>query len=131
MHGLVDMNDRGTEVVGARRPGILDAASSHYSDLAAIAGAELVELCRARVEALVLNPSQSFATDASQSEEAQACLSLTHQLCLSAQWVSDAQIVEVRRHLDPNQVFALVVAISLAERWYRLVAFTSGTGVER
>jgi hypothetical protein len=124
--GLVNLADPGTALVSARRPELADATSSHYADLAAIAGLDLVERCRARVQALVAGTPEAAPAGGGDTDAVQACLTLTDQFLHSAQWVSDAQLEAVRIHLEPGQVFALVVAISLAERWYRLTAFLAG-----
>lgn len=125
MSGLVDLTDPGTALVAGRRPELVEATSSHYEQLAAIAGVDLVERCRERVHALVRGTTDAAKT--TDNDATQACLNLTDQFCLSAQWVTDPEIEAVRRHLEPGQVFALVVAISLAERWYRLTAFLAGS----
>jgi alkylhydroperoxidase family enzyme len=127
MKGLVDVTDAGTSLVAARRPELVEATASHYGDLAAIAGVELVELCRARVKALVAGTAPPLSAGGAQTDVARACLALTDQFFVSAQSVSDAEIDPVSHHLEPGQVFALVVAISLAERWYRLTGFLAGS----
>jgi hypothetical protein len=126
VRGLVDLTDQGTSLVAARRPELLEATAAHYTDLAAIAGEELVELCRARVQALVAGTAPALPAGNSEPDAAQACLSLTDQFFLSAQSVTQDEIDVVGHHLEPGQVFALVVAISLAERWYRLTTFLAG-----
>jgi hypothetical protein len=131
VQGLVDFTDPGTSLVAARRPELLDATAAHYSDLAAIAGVELVELCRARVQALVAGTAPALPAGAAETNAAQACLNLTDQFFLSAQSVTEAEIDAVAHHLESGQVFALVVAISLAERWYRLTAFLAGSAGKR
>jgi alkylhydroperoxidase family enzyme len=89
--------------------------------VAAIAGPELTELCRARVQTILAGEERNRNLPSSMSARlASAALELTETFCRSAQDVTDEQVRELRRHLDPGQVFALVVAISLAERWYRL-----------
>jgi len=126
MSGLVDLSDPAAALVAAKRPALANAVARHYSDLVAIAGEELVELCRVRVKAVLFgaetDPIQEGETDVQS-----ACLSFTDQFIVSAQWISDEHVGRLRRHLAPDQVFALVVATSLAERWYRLTGLLAGT----
>jgi hypothetical protein len=125
---LVDHADPGWAVLAEHRPGLAEAVESHYADLAAIAGPELVEMCRAHVMAVVDGMPAAGPPDDVPAEAA-ACLAFTEQFCHSAQFVTDEQVEELSRFLEPGKAFALVVAVSLAERWYRLVGMLSGVGL--
>jgi len=127
----VGSSDPGTARVAGRRPELAVAVSSHFADLERIVGAELLERCRARVQSIVAGTPEAPAADGADTDVVRACLALTEQFCFSAQWVTDDQIDSVLRYLEPGRLFALIVAVSLAERWYRLTAFLDGTSVSR
>jgi hypothetical protein len=127
---LVDPSEPGSALLAAHRPGLAATVDSHYADLAAIAGPELVEICRTRIRALVEGAESSTAPEGLPAEVAAACLAFTEQFCHSAQFVTDEQVDELSRHLDPGRAFALAVAVSLSERWYRLAGMLSGLGLE-
>jgi hypothetical protein len=121
---LVDFADPACALLARQRPELAGAVAAHYAEVAGIAGSGLAELCRARVQALVSGEDPVAAAGATSPLE-QAALAFTDQFCHSALWVTDAQVDDLSRNLDPGRAFALVTAISLAERWYRLTRLLS------
>ena len=121
---LVDFADPACALLARRRPELAEAVATHYAEVAEIAGADLAELCRARVRALLTGEDPATGSGATGPLE-RAALAFTDQFCHSALWVTDAQVAGLSRQLDPSRVFALVTAVSLAERWYRLTRLLS------
>jgi hypothetical protein len=121
---LVDFADAACALLASRRPGLAEAVAAHYAEVAEITGARLAELCRVRVKGLVTGEEPEAIVEAKGPLE-EAALAFTDQFCHSALWVTDAQVDDLSRHLDPGRVFALVTAISLAERWYRMTCLLS------
>jgi len=123
---LVNFADPACALLASSRPELAAAVAAHYAEVAEIAGAGLAERCRERVLELVegRDPTSRGAAPLER-----AALAFTDQFCHSALWVTDAQVEDLSRHLEPGRVFALVTAISLAERWYRLTRLLSAFAV--
>ena len=120
---LLDRSDPELDALERVRPELVTAANAHYDDLAAIVGPELLGACRQRVRA-VLAGETAFPDPADDAER--ACLAYAEQFVHSAQWVTDEHVDALRRHLTAEQVFALTVGISLAERMDRLTGLLAG-----
>jgi hypothetical protein len=119
---LVELADPGCVLLASHRPELPEAIATHYAEVAEVAGPELVELCRARVESLLAGGEPPVAAG---DPLERAALAFTDQFCHSAIWVTDEQVEALSEHLEPGRVFALVTAISLAERWYRTTRMLS------
>lgn len=120
---LLHRSDPDLDALERARPELVTAANAHYDDLAAIVGPELLGACRRRVRAVIAGET-AFPDAADDTQR--ACLAYTEQFVHSAQWVTDDHVDALRRHLSPEQVFALTVGISLAERMDRLTGLLAG-----
>jgi hypothetical protein len=119
----------GLAVLREARPELVATATEFYGARAGFLAAATLDLVRRGAAAALGSAGPGDLAVRREGPDfdprQRVVLGFVDQFCHSAQGVTDQHFVDLAAHFSAEQIFAVAVAVSLVERFYRLTAFAA------